>query len=211
MVHNVYYNILKQDKHSVYQNWSNKMIQMLQKIKVIKELGDVVFDGNIEQLALALNVKPHMLEHMFNAKVGLTQSIWNNTKELAGSNNIDVISFEKELDEKESKTFNQDYVLRVGSLISTLKKNSEVDSLVSPLHFTCVPTQRLVEQYLQYGDDLDHICFMIDGVWHADLFTGKNKDKDETFFRDAVVKMPDGTFNYDLKKHKELKSNMQNE
>lgn len=199
-------------KHKVsngaYRNWSNKMNQMQQKIKVIKELGQVIYGNDVQKLALALNVKPHMLEHMFNGKAGLTQGVWNNVKKLASSNNIDLVAFEEELDVKESKTFNEDYVLKVGSLISTLKKKSEIDSFVSPLHFTCVPTERLVNHFIKYGNDLKHICFMIDGVWHADLFTGKNKDKDETFYRDAVVKLSNGRFDYDLKKHKELKLNM---
>lgn len=177
---------------------------MQQKIKVIKALGQAIYGDDIKPLAESLNVKEHILEHMFNGKVGLTQRIWNNVKDLASANNIDLAAFEAELDAKESKTFNKDYVLRVGSLISTLKKKSEIDSWVSPFHFTCIPTDRLVEHFIKYGDDLDHICFMIDGVWHADLFTGANKDKDETFFRDAVVKMPDGSFNYDLIKHAQI-------
>lgn len=180
------------------------MNQMQQKIKVIKALGKVVYGDDIKALAESLNLKAHMLEHMFNGKAGLTQSVWNHVKALAVANNIDLVAFEEALDAEESKTFNQDYILKVGSLISTLKEKSEIDSWVSPLHFTCIPTNRLVEHFLKYGDDLDHICFMIDGVWHADLLTGKNRDKDETFFRDAVVRMPDGGFNYDLTKHAQL-------
>lgn len=176
-------------------------------VKLLPQIGQALFGEDFTNpLAEALELKPSMLQAMLDGKAGPTPYTNRRIRSFATAHGIDLEQLAKDYEEYQSHNFNEDYLLRVGALISTLQPKSEVEDLVSPLHFTCIPTQRLVDAYLKHGPDLSHICFMLEGMWFADLCNEHNRDKDQAFYSDAVVKMPDGVYNYnyDLIKHKEL-------
>lgn len=172
----------------------------------LEKAGKLLFGEQWQSnLAEKLNIDSRRVRHWMAGTRSIPHFVNIEVAKLLEENQVEIKKFLIDFDNEQSQLVNHDYVMIVHRMFEALKLKADVeDKLFTRDNIACIPTQRLVDECLSKKEkDMPTpsiICFLKDGVWHADLLTKYNRSKDETIFWDAVI-YTNGKFSYDLIAH----------
>lgn len=171
----------------------------------LEKAGKLLFGEQWQSnLAQKLNIDSRRIRHWMAGTRPIPFFVGDEVAKLLEENQIQIKDFLTSFDNEQAEITNNEYYMLVNKLFNKLKLTSESDDLLTKNTVACLPTQRLVDKYFdneKKGKPApDFICFLKNGIWHADLLTKYNRQKDETIFYEALL-YTDGTFRYDLVAH----------
>lgn len=174
-------------------------------LEQLKAAGKLLYGREWQSnLARDLNIDPRRVREWVAKERSLPRFLDVEVAKLLEKNQHNIDAFLADFEAQQASMINAKYVLVVSQLSSRLALKDDEDAQLSKVKIVCLTSERLVTAYLRSPEaQPDHICYIKDGTWYADLLTSHNRQDDQTIYYGAIVE--DGErYKYDFDLHDKL-------